>query len=250
MIHYHGLPITPDSAAATVLAGRHAFVNYSTPVQLEIAVECCQSFAVDNGAFGAWISGKPVDDWTGFYEWVGQIKRHPGFDFAVVPDVIDGDEQENDVLADQWPHERHNAAVVWHLHESLERLTRLSREWPRVALGSSGEYAAVGNDKWWWRIADAMNALCDESGLPNCKLHGLRMLDPDVYRHLPFASADSTNVARNIGIDSNWRGTYQPRSPRSEQQKAWRALGLAQNIEAFNAAPRWVPAGRRSSLFA
>ena len=54
MIHYHGLPITPASAAAKVLSGRHAFVSYLNPQQLEIAIEVCQSFAVDNGAFSAW----------------------------------------------------------------------------------------------------------------------------------------------------------------------------------------------------
>jgi hypothetical protein len=250
VIHYHGLPITPDSAAATVLAGRHAFVSYASPEQLDLAVVLCQSFALDNGAFGAWRSGKPITDWSGFYAWVEDARRRPGFDFAVVPDVIDGDEADNDALADQWPFPRHEAAVVWHMHESVERLARLAREWPRVALGSSGEYAVIGDDRWWWRMADAMNAICDADGLPACKLHGLRMLDQEVFSRLPFASADSTNVGRNIGIDSAWRGTYQPESPRREQAKAWRAVALAQRIEAYNAAPRWVSPGHRERLIA
>lgn len=249
MIHYHGLPITPATAASTVLAGRHAFISYAHPEQVEIAVECCQSFALDNGAFSAWKSGKPITEWAAFYEWVGVLKRQPGFDFAVVPDVIDGDEAANDALADQWPHARHDAAVVWHMHESIERLQRLAAEWPRVALGSSGEFAYVGNRPWWGRIAEAMNAICDDDGLPPCKIHGLRMLDPEIYTRLPFSSADSTNIAQNIGIDSRWSGAYQPEGER-EKQKGWRALVLAGRIEAFNSAPRWLPQGEQQRLIA
>lgn len=237
MIHYHGTPITPATAAAKVLAGRHAFISYAHPEQLEIAEELCQSFALDNGAFSAWRSGKPITDWAGYYEWVARIKRMPGFDFAVVPDVIDGDEAANDALAAEWPHERHLAAVVWHMHESVERLERLVVEWPRVALGSSGEFAVVGDARWWSRISQAMDAICDGEGFPPCKLHGLRMLDSEVFSRLPFASADSTNIAQNIGIDSKWRGTYQPVG---QSAKDWRAVGMASRIEAFNSAPRWI----------
>ena len=42
------------------------------------------------------------------------------------------------------------------------------------------------------------------------KLHGLRMLNPVVFGAVPLASADSTNVARNIKFDSAWKGTYTP----------------------------------------
>ena len=235
MIHYHGLPITPATAAAKVMKGRHAFVSFAHAGQMEIAVELCQSFALDNGAFSAWRSGKPVTDWSDYYAWVESLKRSPGLDFAVVPDVIDGDEADNDALLDEWPHEPHLSAVVWHMHESIDRLCRLAARWPRVALGSSGEFATVGNDAWWNRTAEAMNAICDSRGHPICKLHGLRMLNPEVFTRLPFASADSTNIGQNIGIDSAWRGTYQPPS------KEWRALTMAERIESHNSAPTWQP---------
>ena len=234
MIHYHGLPITPASAAAKVLSGRHAFVSYLNPQQLEIAIEVCQSFAVDNGAFSAWKAGKPILNWLPYFDWVERIKRTPGFDFAVIPDVIDGFELENDELIDAWPHEPWLSAPVWHMHESIKRLERLARNWPRVAIGSSGQYATVGDARWWARMAEAMNAVCDDNGLPVCKLHGLRMLNPDVFTRLPFTSADSTNVAQNVGIDGKWHGTYQPPS------KDWRAIVLAERIEAHNAAPAWA----------
>lgn len=241
MIHYHGLPITPATAAAKVLTGRHAFVSYLYPEQLGIAIEVCQSFAVDNGAFSAWRSGRQMN-WPDYFEWVEQIKRLPGFDFAVIPDVIDGDELANNELVDAWPHEPWLSAPVWHMHESILRLQTLARNWPRVCIGSSGEFSIVGSAAWWNRINEAMNAICNEHGHPICKLHGLRMLNPDVFTRLPFASADSTNIAQNIGIDSAWRGTYQP------PDKDWRAMIMAERIEANNSAPRWSESMVQTSI--
>lgn len=232
MIHYHGLPITPITAAAKVLSGRHAFVSFIHSDQLPVAIECCQSFAVDNGAFSAWKSGRQMN-WPDYYAWVQRLKRLPNFDFAVIPDVIDGDEAANDDLIGKWPHEPWLSAPVWHMHESIERLQRLAANWPRVCIGSSGGYAVVGNVAWWSRMTEAMNAICDDDGRPICKLHGLRMLNPEIFTRLPFASADSTNVGQNIGIDSAWKGTYQP------PDKEWRAVIMAERIEAHNGASCW-----------
>lgn len=39
MIHYHGTPITPETAAAVILAGRHAMVSYANPQMLELCFE-------------------------------------------------------------------------------------------------------------------------------------------------------------------------------------------------------------------
>lgn len=220
MIHYHGMPITPATAAARAVSSGHAFVSFHHPEQLGLALDVCQSFAVDNGAFSAWRSGKPVVDWSPFYEWVTELHRYPSFDFAVIPDVIDGDEAANDALIDEWPWQskRWIGAPVWHLHESLERLQRLAINWPRVCLGSSGEYAQVGTPAWYVRMAEAMDVVCDRSGRPATKLHGLRMLNPDVFTRFPFASADSTNIGQNIGIDSKWKGPYTPATKESRAQ--------------------------------
>jgi hypothetical protein len=238
LIHYHGLPITPATAARAAVGGGHAFVSFRYPEQLGLVLDVCQSFAVDNGAFSAWKIGKSVTDWTRYYDWVAELQRYPNFDFAVIPDIIDGDEQANDALVDEWPW-RGSAkggwigAPVWHMHESIDRLQRLALEWQRVCLGSSGKYATVGNDKWWGRIAEAMNAVCDKNGNPITKLHGLRMLNPDVFSRLPLSSADSTNIARNVGIDSAWRGTYQPTT------KECRALVMRDRIESHQATTFW-----------
>ena len=234
MIHYHGLPITPETAAVRAISGGHAFISFSDRRQLGLAISCAQSFALDNGAFGAWRAGRPISDWTQFYEWVGDTQRAPSFDFAVIPDVIDGDESANDELIDAWPFDRHIGAPVWHLHESLARLERLSTAWPRVCLGSSGVFSQIGTPAWWTRMSEAMNAICDGNGLPACKLHGLRMLNPEVFQHFPFASADSTNIARNIGIDAAWRGPYTPPT------KEARAAVMRERIESRQSAPSWT----------
>lgn len=236
MIHYHGLPITPATAALRAISGGHAFVSFRHPDQLTLALETAQSFAVDNGAFSAWKSGEPVTDWSMFYEWVAELHRYPAFDFAVIPDVIDGDEDANDALLNEWPWKQsapHIGAPVWHLHESLERLNRLVSEWPRICLGSSGEYANIGTMEWWSRMAEAMNVICDKHGRPGAKIHGLRMLNPDVYTKFPFASADSTNIGQNIGIDSAWRGTYTPPT------KEARAAIMRERIESNQSPQFW-----------
>jgi hypothetical protein len=233
MIHYHGLPITPASASSSVLSGRHAFLSYANPDQLDICIEVCQSFAVDNGAFPAFTSGKPVKDWKPYYEWVDSIKNYPNFDFAVIPDEIDGDEIDNDNLIAEWEFDKSMSAPVWHMHESIERFYTLCNNWSRVCIGSSGAYWKIGNDQWWARIGTALNEIVDDNGQPPCKLHGLRMLNPEIFSRLPLASADSTNLARNIGIDKKWTGSYSP------PDKEWRAKVIASRIEAHNSASAW-----------
>ena len=231
MIHYHGTPITPDAAAIEALRAGHAFVSFGRPDQLGVVVEVCQSFAIDNGAFSAWRAGAAVVDWSGYYAWARDCMRIPSCDFAVIPDVIDGDEAANDALLAEWPLPRWFGAPVWHMHERFDRLLRLAQEWPRVCIGSSGEFARVGDSKWWGRMGGAMHLLCDEDRYPMCRLHGLRMLDPAVFSRLPFASADSTTIGRNVGIDSRWTGAYSPPS------KPARAALLRARIEAHNAPP-------------
>lgn len=229
MIHYHGLPITPATVAVRAVEAGHAFVSFAHADQLGVAVEVCQSFAVDNGAFSAWKSGRPVQNWSFFYAWAAQCKLIPSCDFAVIPDVIDGDETANDALLDEWPLGAMFGAPVWHMHESLNRLDRLAATYLRVCIGSSGQYATVGNDIWRARIDQAMRTVCDWQGRPLVKLHGLRMLNPKVFTQLPFASADSTNIGRNVGIDKHWaKGNYLPPT------KEARAQVMRSRIESFN----------------
>jgi hypothetical protein len=79
-------------------------------------------------------------------------------------------------------------------------------------------------------MSEAMSVACDDLGRPRCKLHGLRMLDPEIFGRLPLSSADSTNAAVNSGSLSRF-GMYKP--PTASQ----RAAVIADRIEAHNSAP-------------
>lgn len=233
MIHYHGLPITPVVAAVKAVEQGHAFVSFAHNEQLGVAVEVCQSFAIDNGAFSAWKKGAPILDWSKFYDWAAQCNRIPSCDFAVIPDVIDGSESDNDYLLSEWSLPKWFGAPVWHLHESIARLERLAADYPRICFGSSGKYAEVGTSAWWIQMAVAIRAISDKEGRPLVKIHGLRMLSPNIFTKFPFASADSTNIGRSVGIDSKWKNSYTP------PNKETRAMVMRSRIEAHNAPARW-----------
>jgi len=232
MIHYHGTPIGGSRQdVARFLVGRHALVPFPRRDDMGAVAEFCQSFVFDNGAFSIWKKGG-VLDLNGYYTWVDEWHKHPGMDWALIPDVIDGDEDDNDRLLEDWP--SHLPGVpVWHMHESMERLQRLASQWKTVALGSSGEWPTPGAKTWWVRMSEAMDSICDEHGKPKCRLHGLRMLSPKVFTKLPLASADSTNAAVNCGATERF-GIYTP--PTSSQ----RAAVIAERIETQNSAALWI----------
>lgn len=212
-------------------------VSFARPDQLTLVQAICQSFAVDNGAFSTWKRGQAFDDGA-YLDFVQSFSYHPSFDWCLIPDVIEGSEAENDAKIEMWNLSPDLSVPVWHLHESLERLRGLCQSFGRVALGSSAEYAMVGTAKWWNRMESAMRWCCDKEGRPLCKLHGLRMLDQRIFTVFPFSSADSTNIARNIGINQRWKGTYSPAT------KAGRGVVLAGRIEANQSPSTWVPNAR------
>lgn len=232
MIHYHGGPIWPEEAAARIWQGRHGFVSFAHPGQIGVEAEVCQSFAVDNGAFTAWKSGQEYD-FDGYVEWIKKWMHHPRFDFCLIPDKIDGNEEENKTMVLLWSLPKHMSVPVWHLHESIGYLSFLAKKFPRVAIGSSGDFAQIGTKGWWQRMSEAMNAICDVDGRPPCKLHGLRMLNPDIFKWFPFSSADSTNVAQHARDEGRWKGPYKPPNNVS------RGTVLAERIEAHNSAALW-----------
>ena len=209
MIHYHGTPCgATREDVARFLRNRHALISYYRPEDIGTAAEVCQSFCIDNGAFSAWKQGKKID-WDGYYDFVREWRRHPAFDWAIIPDVIDGSEAENDELIEEWSDRIGEGVPVWHMHESLDRLRQMVCQWGRVALGSSGEFATVGTGSWWTRMAEIMAVSCDLTGRPLAKLHGLRMLDPEIFTKLPLSSADSTNAVRNSSNHKRF-GMYLP----------------------------------------
>lgn len=204
-IHYHGTPINPKSLLPQ-LTGRHFCVSFYDPRQVEECHRIGQSVMLDNGAFVQW-KLNPIGDvyaWGAFYDWV-----RPWLDYqttwAVIPDCINGTEEENDRLIGQWFTEvgsYRQSAPVWHLHESMTRLIRLTRNFERVCFGSSGEYKIIGNGRWNDRMNEVFNLLCKGTGRPPCWIHMLRgmSLSGSIY---PFASVDSTDIARNHHLPQN-----------------------------------------------
>jgi len=226
MIHYHGTPLGgPITDAVSFFSNRHAFVSFASNSHLQHIAGVVSTFALDNGAFSFWKSGKTAD-WAGYESFVKKWRHHPAFNFCVIPDVIEGTEKENDELIKQWPIASFCSAPVWHLHESIERLVRLCSKFERVCFGSSGEFSEIGTIEWSQKIDEAFSAI-STGGKIETKIHGLRMLNPSVFRKLPFASCDSTNVARNVTNSKRWGGTYNPVTARVK------ALVLADRIEAF-----------------
>lgn len=200
MIHYHGTPITPRERLLT-MRGRHFCVSYAEPRDLETALQIGQSVMFDNGAFSAHTNGAAFDR-VGYYDW---LRRHGGLahpNWAVVPDVIDGDVEEQRALVREWPFSRHLGAPVWHLAMPVEYLLELSAFWPKICLGSTREYWEVGSERWCRRMDEAFNALCRaHSQLP--WIHGLRMLG-QAGADWPLASADSSNVAQNWRVQNGF----------------------------------------------
>ncbi len=241
IIYYHGTPTGGTRVeSGRFLAGRHALVPFVRPDDLPAVMDVCQSFVLDNSAYSVWKQGGQVD-FAAYAEWVRSVHRHPGFDWAVIPDVIDGTEQDNDALLRDWPADL-RGVPVYHYHESLDRLARLVRDWPTVALGSSGEWPTPGTESWWARTSEIMAVCCDPEGRPLCRLHGLRMLNPEIFRRLPLASADSTNAVRNANLVRRF-GMYAP--PNLSQ----RMDVIAARIEAEQSAPCWLPAAAERDLF-
>jgi hypothetical protein len=191
VIHYHGTPITPVAALAK-MAGRHFCVSHAAPQDVSRVHMIGQSVMLDNGAFSAWKSGKATN-WTGFYEWCDKWLDYPTT-WAVIPDVIDAGTQEQDALLREWPH-GHKGAPVWHMDEPMHRLLRLCDEWPKVCVGSTAEYATVLSEAWCRRMDEAWNELSKRhKRLP--WVHMLRGMQLS-GKHWPFASVDSTDIARN-----------------------------------------------------
>lgn len=144
------------------MVGRHFCVSFAAPGDLDWCLRHAASVMLDNGAYSAWTRGASVD-WRDFYSWAASV-RHPNW--AVIPDVIDGDEAANDALLAQCPLPRALSAPVWHMHESLSRLHRLATGYPRICIGSSGAYATPGAPAWRTRIDEAWRVIEASGALP------------------------------------------------------------------------------------
>jgi hypothetical protein len=232
VISYHGTPLGgPRIDAPRFFKGRHAMVSFANQDDLGVVADCCASFVLDNGAFTMWKKGIQPD-WNEYVLWTRELSHHPGYDWAIIPDVIDGDDEQNRDLIFEFGRKIPMAVPVYHMHESFEHLNWIIGGYKRIAIGSSGQWPTPGTRSWWDRMAEIMNFICDDNGRPKVKIHGLRMLDPQIFSRLPFASADSCNAAINSGSLSRF-GIYTP--PTVSQ----RAEVIASRIEYHNSASVW-----------
>ena len=225
-IHYHGTPLTPRLEMLK-MAGKHFCVSYANTSDADFCMAHGQSVMWDNGAFTLHTKGTVVD-WSKFYAWVEPRLGHPHW--AVVPDVIDGQVEENLALISQWPHPKNLSAVVWHMGEPIDHLMHLiDLGFWKVCFGSSGAYWQVGSEAWERRCDEAFNAM-EHRGLRPWihMLRGLAMCG-DKW---PFASADSVNVARN----------YKDTSACPER--------MARRIDAVQCPVKWTTRAKQMEMFA
>jgi hypothetical protein len=136
MIAHHGGPFTDSTIAVGIWRRHHAIISFARNEQIGIAAEYASSFVriTEPSRCGELVSVAL----PGTRTIAGSRPRenHPGFDFPIIPDVIDGSEEENDDLLAEWPF--FDGVPVYHLHESLDRLLRFANSYSRIARGSSG----------------------------------------------------------------------------------------------------------------
>jgi len=192
MIHYHGTPITPRTELYK-MSGKHFCVSFYRPDDIDICLQIGQSVMLDNGAFSAFKKGEKLN-FKNYYKWLEDKLGHPHW--CVIPDIIDGTISQQKKLLLQFPFPPELSTPVWHIGLNIDYLYFLLDRYPKICFGSSGKYWNVGSSQWCQRIDFVFNNLIKKyNHLPY--IHMLRglSLGGTIY---PFASADSTNVARNF----------------------------------------------------
>ena len=156
-------------------------------------------------------------------DWV----NHPRFDFFIIPDVIGGTVEENDALIEEyWSTMPDSGVPVFHVGEPLERIDMfiLKYNFTRIAIGTTKGFE-LKSMHFWNEMRKIFEKLCI-NGMPRVKVHGLRMLDPEIVEAFPFSSGDSTTATRKATFYTEWEGyRYAPIS------KAARATLVADRIE-------------------
>ena len=195
MIKYHGTPITPKEVFTMALIGKNCLIPFFDSRDLNRALEICDKVIIDNSAYSIHRSKRKVN-WNDFYNWIEPFKNR--IEFFFIPDVIDGTEEENNLLIDDYfKREETKGVPVWHLNESVNRLKYLMSKFDYIAIGSSGEFWKLNTLKWNKKMNEAMKVICNKNGTPKVKIHMLRCLNPDIFLKYPFYSGDSTNLAQN-----------------------------------------------------
>ncbi|HIF5778101.1 TPA: hypothetical protein ACX3EJ_001077 [Vibrio parahaemolyticus] len=181
-----------------------ALVSFARMDQLNYILNVAKVVVFDNGAFKDWNDrrkGKkkdvdPITHWAKYYRKVLSI--YSRIHWFLIPDVIEGTEEENDALIKMLPISLRNKAVpVWHSDESFDRLDRLCERWPMVAIGMCGPHRKIESHAAERRIQEIFHHLyCVKKS--DVMIHGLRVLDGRVLGRFPYHSGDSSFVATNV----------------------------------------------------
>jgi hypothetical protein len=201
MICYHGTPVSGSIYDILPLfENRRWLVSVLYKNQLAIVKKASIGYILDNGAFTIWRRGKGNVCIASFKDFVLSNDTAVNYDWCFIPDIIEGSVEDNDKNIEIWLncYGEYKSVPVFHYHEPLVRLKRLGEYFPIVALGSSAEYSVIGNVKWVKRTEEIFKFWLES--IPNCKLHGLRMLNVRIFPKFHYYSGDSTNVGRNINL--------------------------------------------------
>ena len=192
MIHYHGTPLTP-LLELYKMAGKHFCVSFFRPDNVDVCLKIGQSVMLDNGAYSAFSKNIKIN-FNDYYKWLENKLGHPHWSF--IPDCIDGCVEEQKKLLLDFPFPKELSAPVFHIHLPTDYLDYLTDRYTKVCFGSSGQFWNIGSDSWHSRIDILFNHLSKKhKHLPHIHMMSGLSLSGSIY---PFASADSTNVARNF----------------------------------------------------
>lgn len=209
-IHYHGGPIWGDKEVSyhelmkALWREGGALVSYAHPSQLKHIVNIKCKIVFDCGAFSDWNKDRKnhvTRDWD--KHWAEYYDKFVGpwfsrIEWFIIPDDIEGGEEENNKLIAEVPPWLISKGVpVWHSEESIERFIMLCSLFPRVAIGCMGRQKSIRSKAWFERMTECFTEIYVKRNLP-VKIHGLRMLDGRALSQFPFDSDDSSSVATNV----------------------------------------------------
>jgi len=202
----HGTPITP-APLLDELRGGSFCVSFADPRQADRCVELVgrdEILVLDNGAFSHWRAGKGEVDRAAFWRWANRYTAASDVAVAVIPDVIEGSEDDNLIEASHAV--RYGLAAhpertcfVWHMNDSLDLLGRMARLFNFVAIGSCVEFDVQRHRAAYLarlREAGAVLDYVERFKGRRPWVHLMRGLGV-IHEAIRFDSADSTNVARN-----------------------------------------------------
>ena len=96
--------------------------------------------------------------------------------------------------------------------------------YPRIAIGSTQGFE-LKTMRFWNEMRKIFEVVCDQDGVPRVKVHGLRMLDPEIVTNFPFSSCDSAGASILSSFDNGWSFPYAP------ETKSGRAALYANKVE-------------------